>query len=316
MNSGLFEIKEHIVFKSRKPKGILCPGTIFSFTNKQLLIHGKKFDAIINKPYTSEDIWLGLEKTSSILKGNSHQCEMVNSWLNSPAYSRTVSYLTILFNNCNDLIRAFESFRSSHIVIFGCGGIGSLTAVSLAGMGIGKITLLDGDFIEKSNLNRQLFFTKRDIGKSKVEVLKREILKRFENVTVKIIKEFTSEEIINTHLQKCTVALVTADDPMNLYYTAIAYAKKRKIPLLSCGYFMDRARITILGSKNTIKENQTYFKLPNAIAPSYGPTNMELAGLVSSLLLQVISKNINTSDQIFLNWSTTEFPRKTIQVWK
>lgn len=55
--------------------------------------------------------------------------------------------------------------------IVGCGGLGTNAAVHLAGMGIGSLTLIDGDMVETRNLNRQFFYTSADVGRPKCTVL-------------------------------------------------------------------------------------------------------------------------------------------------
>ena len=62
---------------------------------------------------------------------------------------------------------------NSSICIIGCGGLGTTTAQYLAMTGITKMVLIDFDKIEMSNLNRQLSFLEKDIGRNKAEVLKK-----------------------------------------------------------------------------------------------------------------------------------------------
>jgi sulfur-carrier protein adenylyltransferase/sulfurtransferase len=64
-----------------------------------------------------------------------------------------------------------EKLQKAKIVIVGCGGLGSISAVYLAASGIGKIHLIDFDIVNVSNLHRQVFYKTEDIGKSKVKVL-------------------------------------------------------------------------------------------------------------------------------------------------
>lgn len=57
----------------------------------------------------------------------------------------------------------------SHVVIVGQGGLGGTVTEILARIGIGSLTLVDGDIFEESNLNRQLLSTVKDLGKKKAE---------------------------------------------------------------------------------------------------------------------------------------------------
>jgi molybdopterin/thiamine biosynthesis adenylyltransferase len=59
--------------------------------------------------------------------------------------------------------------REASCLIAGVGGIGCEVAKNLALLGIGKLILVDNDVVEYSNLNRQLLFTEKDVGKSKAE---------------------------------------------------------------------------------------------------------------------------------------------------
>jgi molybdopterin/thiamine biosynthesis adenylyltransferase len=62
-----------------------------------------------------------------------------------------------------------ELLGQTHVLVVGVGGIGSITALACARLGIGKLTLIDLDYVEPSNLNRQLLYSKADVGKQKVE---------------------------------------------------------------------------------------------------------------------------------------------------
>lgn len=60
---------------------------------------------------------------------------------------------------------------TAHIAVVGAGGTGSQVAVQLAHLGVGRLTLIDFDTVEKSNLSRLLGSTPADVGRSKVDVL-------------------------------------------------------------------------------------------------------------------------------------------------
>lgn len=61
------------------------------------------------------------------------------------------------------------ALSQAHVVLVGCGGIGSPALQYLAGAGIGRLTLIDDDAVEASNLQRQTIFTEAEIGLSKAE---------------------------------------------------------------------------------------------------------------------------------------------------
>jgi molybdopterin/thiamine biosynthesis adenylyltransferase len=65
-----------------------------------------------------------------------------------------------------------EKISSKSVLIGGCGADGSITAMKLARLGVGKIIAVDPDILEKHNLENQMY-TEKDLGKPKVLALKR-----------------------------------------------------------------------------------------------------------------------------------------------
>ena len=63
-----------------------------------------------------------------------------------------------------------------HVIIFGVGGVGSWCAEALVRSGIRHLTIVDGDRVCESNINRQLMATTATIGQPKVEALRRRLL--------------------------------------------------------------------------------------------------------------------------------------------
>lgn len=59
-------------------------------------------------------------------------------------------------------------FRS-HVAVIGCGGLGGYVIEELARLGVGRITAIDPDVFEEHNLNRQLYSSPENLGRSKVE---------------------------------------------------------------------------------------------------------------------------------------------------
>src|SRR5579871_152232 len=62
--------------------------------------------------------------------------------------------------------RGQEALLASHVVIAGCGALGSFHAAALARAGVGRLTLIDRDFVEPSNLHRQWLFEESDAAQS------------------------------------------------------------------------------------------------------------------------------------------------------
>ncbi len=69
-----------------------------------------------------------------------------------------------------------EKLKNKNIIIFGLGGVGSYTAEALARCGIGKMTVVDKDIVDITNINRQLYALHSTVGKNKADVAKERIL--------------------------------------------------------------------------------------------------------------------------------------------
>jgi molybdopterin/thiamine biosynthesis adenylyltransferase len=77
-----------------------------------------------------------------------------------------------------------KRLADSTIAIVGCGGLGGTMAEEFARLGAGHLILVDGDTIDETNLNRQLFSTECNIGEKKVEAARQRL--QAVNSTVKL----------------------------------------------------------------------------------------------------------------------------------
>ena len=69
-----------------------------------------------------------------------------------------------------------ESLRNVRVILFGVGGVGSWCAEALIRTGLTHLTIVDGDTVQPSNVNRQLPATRETLGRPKVEVLRERLL--------------------------------------------------------------------------------------------------------------------------------------------
>ena len=60
--------------------------------------------------------------------------------------------------------------QGAHVVVVGAGGLGSTAIPALAGAGVGRLTILDADVVEESNLHRQPLYIMHDLGQPKAQV--------------------------------------------------------------------------------------------------------------------------------------------------
>ena len=148
---------------------------------------------------------------------------------------------------------AMEKLKSSHVAVFGLGGVGSWCAEALARSGVGSITLIDRDFVSRSNINRQLCAVESSIGRGKAETVRARLLEINPDINVTAIcghydaahrEDFFADY---DFIEDC-IDLVSCK--VDLIRTAI----ERGIPIVSAlgtGNKCDATRLTICDIKKT-----------------------------------------------------------------
>ena len=84
--------------------------------------------------------------------------------------------------------------KASSVLIVGVGGVGSYAAEAVARAGTGSITLMDGDSVQPSNLNRQLVALTSTLGRNKAEVMAERIKDIDPDADVTAIARFYEED--------------------------------------------------------------------------------------------------------------------------
>ena len=120
-----------------------------------------------------------------------------------------------------------------HVIVFGCGGVGGFVVEALARSGIGKISLVDNDSVNISNINRQIIALHSTVGKQKVDVLKNRILDINPNCQVFTFNTFFLPE--NSHLFDFSQYdyVVDAVDTVTAKIEIIKKSKDANVPIIS-----------------------------------------------------------------------------------
>ena len=105
-----------------------------------------------------------------------------------------------------------KKIQNSKVLVVGCGGLGSPVIDLLSRAGIGKIGIMDHDKVSLSNLHRQIMFTADDVGKYKVNILKKKISKINKKVKVKIYRNKADEKNLGKILKKYDVIVDGTDN--------------------------------------------------------------------------------------------------------
>ena len=110
-----------------------------------------------------------------------------------------------------------EALRTKRVILFGVGGVGSWCAESLIRTGLTHLTIVDGDTVQPSNVNRQLPATRETVGRPKVEVLKERLLTINPEAEIEAINAMyrpndLGEAPFNFHLSSFNYVIDAIDD--------------------------------------------------------------------------------------------------------
>ncbi|MCR5633957.1 MAG: tRNA threonylcarbamoyladenosine dehydratase [Lachnospiraceae bacterium] len=122
---------------------------------------------------------------------------------------------------------------SSHVAVFGIGGVGGYVVEALARTGIGSIDLIDDDKVCLTNINRQIIATRKTIGKYKVDVARERILDINPNCNVRTFKTFFLPETADQFDFSEYDYVVDAIDTVTGKLSIIEKAKEAGVPVIS-----------------------------------------------------------------------------------
>lgn len=87
-----------------------------------------------------------------------------------------------------------EKLKNSHVMVVGMGGVGSFAAEFLARAGVGKMTIVDGDVVDITNINRQLPALHSTVGQPKVTIVGDRLMDINPELRLIRVQEFLSPE--------------------------------------------------------------------------------------------------------------------------
>ena len=93
-----------------------------------------------------------------------------------------------------------ERLRQSHVLVVGTGGVGAYAAEMLVRAGVGRMTLLDADRVQPSNINRQLCALHSTVGEEKVRVLERRFKDLNPDLRLVVRPEYLEEQDVEALL--------------------------------------------------------------------------------------------------------------------
>ncbi|MCI1647632.1 MAG: tRNA threonylcarbamoyladenosine dehydratase [Bacteroides sp.] len=127
-----------------------------------------------------------------------------------------------------------ERLSRAHVLVVGLGGVGAYAAEMICRAGVGRMTLVDADTVQMTNINRQLPALHSTLGQAKVDVLEKRFRDINPEIELKICPVFLKDENIPELLDAATYDFVVdAIDTLAPKCFLIAEALKRRLKIVS-----------------------------------------------------------------------------------
>jgi tRNA threonylcarbamoyladenosine dehydratase len=130
---------------------------------------------------------------------------------------------------------ALARFSRSHVAVVGLGGVGSWLVEALARSGVGKLTLIDADDLCVSNTNRQLPALAGQYGRGKAEAMAERCRGINPEIAVEAVASFLTPSNLEDLLGRGYDLVIDACDSFRTKVEAIAWCRRRKIPIITVG---------------------------------------------------------------------------------
>lgn len=186
-----------------------------------------------------------------------------------------------------------QRLLSSHVAVAGCGALGSIVSMYLAGSGVGKLTIIDFDTIDISNLQRQLSFTTSQCGHSKADATAGRLKEINPDIAINSIDSLLTKNNIGELVGKADIIVEGSDNPATKYLVT-DYAVSAEIPYVIGG--VEQWRGQVMSWSKGYKSYRDIFPesageggyTPCALGGVHGP----LPGIIGSLMASEVIKMI------------------------
>lgn len=130
---------------------------------------------------------------------------------------------------------ALTRFSRGHVAVVGLGGVGSWLVEALARSGVGRLTLIDADDLCVSNTNRQLPALAGQYGRGKAEAMAERCRAINPEIEVEAVASFLTPSNLEDLLGRGYDLVIDACDSFRTKVEAIAWCRRRKIPIITVG---------------------------------------------------------------------------------
>lgn len=147
-------------------------------------------------------------------------------------------------------IEGQQAILDAHVLIIGAGGLGSPAALYLGASGVGRITLVDHDHVDLTNLQRQVAHTTARVGQPKVLSAAQAIHDINPLVHVECVQERADAALLDRLVSQASVVLDCSDN-YQTRQTVNAACVKHRVPLVAGAVIRFDGQITVFDPRNS-----------------------------------------------------------------
>ncbi|WP_439605905.1 HesA/MoeB/ThiF family protein [Hydrogenophaga sp.] len=142
-----------------------------------------------------------------------------------------------------------EALLASHALVIGAGGLGSPVALYLGSAGVGRITVVDHDVVDETNLQRQIAHNLARVGRPKAESIREAIAAINPDVQVTPVVQRADEALLDTLIAQADVVLDCTDNFATRHAINRACVKHRR-PLVSGAAIRMDGQLSVFDTRN------------------------------------------------------------------
>ena len=236
-------------------------------------------------------------------------------------FSRQLPYLAEL----GDDVRLQRRLRDSTVAVIGCGGLGTWAIAALACVGVGRMVLIDDDRVALSNLNRQILYSRADVGTAKVGAAATWVNGFDPAIRVRAVeRRMASADDVVANVASADVVVLAADwPPYEISRWVNAACLQARIPFIAAGQLPPIVKVgptyvpgagpcftcheTALAKSSRSYEDYVAFRGSEpTTAPTLGPGSCIVGGMLGMELLHLLTGQVPATQgvAVLLNMTT------------
>ena len=200
------------------------------------------------------------------------------------------------------------TLRSKNVLIIGAGGVGQHVSTYLVTNGVEHLTILDFDKVEISNLNRQILLSEEDVGKYKVDVVKRALNAKNKDAHIKCINVKLDISNVSEIITNEYDVIVDALDNWEGKFLISDECHKKHIPFLHVGVDGMSGQYCVF-KDNSLRDVLSHEVVKEVRDGVMGPMVGSISSMASVYLIQYLLNKVEPDQLMSFNFNGQKLSR-------